>query len=58
MNQYTVAIALIIGCNYESNSPKLETKYFDVQANNDYDAIEKAKKLETSRLSVWDCWIA
>jgi hypothetical protein len=53
MKTYKVRIALIIGY-YNDESPKLKNETYTVQADSEKEAIEKAKVLDTSLLSVWD----
>ncbi len=60
MKKYNVVIELVRGyypANEDGNQdPIIERKEFDVEAENEQKAIEEAKKLETSLLSVFDSY--
>ena len=57
MKKYNVTIELIAGyypANDDGNqNPIIESKEFEVQANDEMEAIDRAKQLETSLLSVF-----
>jgi phosphopantothenate synthetase len=55
LKRYEVTISLVVGYNDdEERTPKLKHKDFEVEAENETEAIEKAKELETSLFSIWE----
>lgn len=58
MKNYNVTILLVVNPSRDSELETPETKQveFQVKANSEEEAIEEAKKLETSMLSVWESY--
>lgn len=59
MKNYNVTILLVVNPSRDSELETPETKQveFHVKANSEKEAIEEAKKLETSMLSVWESYV-
>lgn len=57
MKKFEATIVLVVGHQRdEENTPILKYQKFEVEADNEEDAINKAKLLETSLYSVWESY--
>jgi hypothetical protein len=58
MKKYNVTILLVVNPSrdVELETPETKQVEFEVMANSEREAIEEAKKLETSSLSVWETY--
>jgi len=67
MKKYTVTLMLVIGYHGTQNEdgvevldyeqPRLKRCKIDVMADNEQDAIKKAKQQDTSKLSVYESFV-
>lgn len=62
--KYLVTIVLVTGYywnekteDYDLDSPKLKPVEFEIEANDEFEAMEIAKKKENSSYSIWESYI-